>query len=169
MTAIIVCPLIDVERQIAENRPSHLVSLLGPDRPHRTYDGIAAANHLRLTFHDVAAPAPGLTAPGMDDARAIIAFLKAWDRQSPVLIHCWAGISRSTAAAYTALCMARPRADELDLAQELRKASPTATPNPLLVSYADTLLERSGQMTRAVDRIGRGENAFLGAPFQLPL
>ena len=56
-------------------------------------------------------------------------FLKEWDRKRPMLIHCWAGISRSTAAAYTALCLFRPQADEEELAWELRTASPSATPN----------------------------------------
>ena len=97
----------------------------------------------------------------------IIAFLQAWDRQSPVLIHCWAGISRSTASAYTALCMLRPKADEEELAFELRAASPSATPNRLIISHTDALLGRQGRMSRAIEKIGRGESAFEGTPFIL--
>jgi predicted protein tyrosine phosphatase len=97
----------------------------------------------------------------------ILHFVRGWDRSAPILIHCWAGISRSTASAYTALCMLRPSADEEELARELRAASPSATPNRLIVSYADALLGRNGRMSRAIEKIGRGEHAYLGKPFVL--
>jgi len=84
-----------------------------------------------------------------------------------MLIHCWAGISRSTAAAYTALCMLEPDASEQDLAWRLREASPSATPNRLIVSFTDQILGRRGRMLAAVDRIGRGAEAFEGKPFIL--
>ena len=84
-----------------------------------------------------------------------------------MLIHCWAGISRSTASAYTALCMLRPKADEEELALELRAASPSATPNRLIISLVDDILGRKGRMSRAIEKIGRGENAFEGKPFVL--
>jgi predicted protein tyrosine phosphatase len=84
-----------------------------------------------------------------------------------MLIHCWAGISRSTAAAYTALCLFRPGAAEEELAFELRAASPSATPNKLIVSLADDVLGRNGRMVKAIAKIGRGADAFEGTPFIL--
>ena len=92
-------------------------------------------------------------------------FFDEWDRGQPMLIHCWAGISRSTAAAYTAMCMVRPKADEEQLALELRALSPTATPNRLIVSHTDALLGRGGRMVKAVDAIGKGAEALEGTPF----
>ena len=77
------------------------------------------------------------------------------------------GISRSTAAAFTALCLYRPSADEEEIAWELREASPSATPNRLIVSLADDVLGRSGRMVRAIEQIGRGADAFEGTPFVL--
>jgi predicted protein tyrosine phosphatase len=83
------------------------------------------------------------------------------------LIHCWAGISRSTASAFAALCILRPSADEIELAQELRAASPSATPNRLITTQVDRLLGRKGRMLKAVEQIGRGANAYEGSPFIL--
>jgi predicted protein tyrosine phosphatase len=97
----------------------------------------------------------------------MLAFFQSWQREAPMLIHCWAGISRSTAAAFTALCMFRPQADEEELALELRRASPSATPNRLIVSLADDILGRQGRMVKAVEKIGRGADAFEGTPFIL--
>ena len=90
-----------------------------------------------------------------------------WDRKAPLLIHCWAGISRSTAAAFITLCALNPEADEFGLARALRRASATAYPNRRLVALGDEVLSRSGRMIAAVEDIGRGEFAEQGQVFSL--
>ena len=70
----------------------------------------------------------------------LVKFARDWDRKAPLLIHCWAGISRSTAAAFITLCALNPDIEELELARALRRASPTAYPNRLLVALADEAL-----------------------------
>ena len=164
---IIVCGLNAVQAQVDKHGVGRVVSLLGPDTPHRNFDGIVSDSHLKLTFHDVVEMMDGFSAPKATDAEKLIGFIETWDQKKPMLIHCWAGISRSTASAYTALCMLRPKADEEELAFELRAASPSATPNRLIISYTDKLLGRQGRMSRAIEKIGRGENAFEGTPFIL--
>ena len=57
-----------------------------------------------------------------------------------MVIHCFAGVSRSTAAAFIAACALAPKRDEFDVARALRAASPTATPNARLVALADRAL-----------------------------
>ena len=164
---IIVCPLNKVQPLVDEHGVSHVVSLLGPDTPRRSFDKIEQERHLWLSFHDIVQPTDGFTLPRAADAEKLVSFLKGWDRSTPMLIHCWAGISRSTAAAYTALCLLKPEADEEELAWHLRHASPSATPNRLIVSFTDALLGRDGRMVRAIDKIGRGADAFEGTPFFL--
>ncbi len=164
---IIVCGLNAVEQQIERHGARSVISLLGPETPHRAFAGIEADRHLKLTMHDIIDLTEGFSAPRANDAERLIGFVSSWDQTEPLLIHCWAGISRSTASAYTALCMLRPDASEDDLAWELRQASPSATPNRLIVSHADALLKRGGRMSRAIEAIGRGENAFEGTPFTL--
>ena len=164
---IIVCPLNKVQPLIDQHKARHVVTLLAPDTPHDMPRGIAEGRHLKLYFHDIVQHMDGHTPPRAADAERLIAFLEDWDRADPMLIHCWAGISRSTAAAYTALCMFRPQADEEELAFELRKASPSATPNRLIVSLADEVLGRNGRMVKAIEKIGRGADAFEGTPFVL--
>ena len=164
---IIVCPLNKVQDLVTAHDVGHVVTLLAPDTPHESPRGVPRDRHLRLYFHDIVQDMAGHTPPKAADAERLIAFLEAWDRQQPMLIHCWAGISRSTAAAFTALCLYRPQADEEEIAFELREASPSATPNRLIVSLADQVMGRGGRMVRAVERIGRGADAFEGTPFIL--
>ncbi len=169
MPRLIVSPLSAVDAISREHRPSHLVSLLGPDSDMQRPDGIAPANHLSLVFNDISTPIADLIAPTEAHVDRLIAFLTDWDRGQPMLIHCWAGISRSTAAAYIALCLHRPDDDEAELARLLRRASPTATPNPLMVALGDIALDRDGRMVDAIDTIGRGAEAWEGKVFTLPL
>ena len=86
-----------------------------------------------------------------------------------MLIHCWAGISRSTATAFAALCILRPDEDEMSLALDLRAASASATPNRLITTKMDKVLGREGRMLRAVESIGRGADAFEGSAFTLKI
>jgi predicted protein tyrosine phosphatase len=163
---IIVSPLAAVQLLINKHKVSHVVSLLGPETPHRCFSGIADSHHLKLTFHDIIEPAEGLTPPAADHVETLIGFLKAREGHDPLLIHCWAGISRSTASAFTAMCLYNPDRDEYKLAQQLRGLSHVATPNRRIVAFADDIMGRSGRMVDAVDAIGRGEEAFEGVIFQ---
>ena len=164
---IVVCPLHAVETQIEAHQASHVVSLLGPEHMINTPLRIDRDKHLQLTLHDIAMPIEGHISPGETHVRQLIHFLQGWDRARPMIIHCWAGISRSTASAYTAQCLFHPERSEAELAQELRAASPIATPNPMIVAAADALLERKGRMSEAIDAIGRGQSAWEGNVFTL--
>jgi predicted protein tyrosine phosphatase len=162
---IIVCGLQAAQTQIDLHNAKSVIGILGPDMPHPNYNNIE--NHLKLTFNDINADTSGLISPGEQDAKRLIAFVECWDQQKPMLIHCWAGISRSTASAFAALCILRPQQDEIEIAQELRRASPSATPNRLITKHVDQILGRHGRMSAAVESVGRGANAYEGAPFTL--
>jgi predicted protein tyrosine phosphatase len=164
---IIVGPLSKVQPLIDAHGVRHVVTLLAPETPLENPRGVDQERHLKLFFHDIVQHMDGHTPPTTADAEKMLAFFQSWQREAPMLIHCWAGISRSTAAAFTALCMLRPAADEEELAFELRRASPSATPNRLIVSLADDILGRQGRMVKAVEKIGRGADAFEGVPFIL--
>jgi predicted protein tyrosine phosphatase len=166
---IIVCPLNAVAEQASLHRARHAVSLLGPPTLPPDISGIGPDNHLKLLFHDILAGREGLEPPQAVHVERLLSFVRAWPRQAPLLIHCYAGISRSTAAAYISWCAIRPELDEAQLAERLRAASPSATPNALMVSFADALLGRQGAMVRAIAAIGRGEEAYEGTPFRLDI
>ncbi len=130
---------------------------------------IAEANHLFLSLHDIAEPQEGMTLPGEAHMRTLLDFAQNWNRTRPLVINCYAGISRSTASAYIIAAALQPSRDEGELAQALRLASPSATPNPRLVALADAMLDRRGRMVEAIQSIGRGADAFEGVPFALDI
>ena len=91
------------------------------------------------------------------------------NRRAPLVVHCFAGISRSTASAFASVCALNPDRDEASIAQALRRASRTATPNIRIVALADRLLGHDGRMVAAINQIGRGELAAEAEPFRLDL
>jgi predicted protein tyrosine phosphatase len=164
-----VCPLSKVDATVASTRADRLLSLLAPGTAMMRPATIAEANHLLLSLHDIAEPQEGMTLPGETHMRTLLDFAKSWDRARPLVINCYAGISRSTASAYIIAAALQPSRDEEELAQALRQASPSATPNPRLIALADTMLGRQGRMVEAVQSIGRGADAFEGVPFALDI
>ena len=169
MPRLHVCSLALIGATIAESGARSLVSLLSPETAVARPDAIAPERHLHLAVSDIVAPMPGQVLPEATHLGALLVFFRAWDRAEPMVIHCWAGVSRSTAAAYIAACALRPERDEFAIARSLRAASATATPNARLVALADEALGRGGRMNAAIAQIGRGEACLEGAPFALEL
>ena len=169
MPTLHVCPLSRLPETIAAHGAGHLVTLATLGSAVERPAAIRPEHHLRVGFSDIVAPLEGHLPPGEAHVRAVLDFATAWPREWPMVIHCYAGISRSTAAAYAVACALRPSVDEADLARELRHLAPSATPNWLFVEIADRLLGREGRMSAAVMEIGRGAEAFEGTPFRIPL
>ena len=164
-----VCSLARLQETIEGTGARHVVSLIGDevriDRP----STVVEENHLWLRLHDISAPSDGYVMPDEDHVADLLRFVRRWDRRAPLVVHCYAGISRSTASAFASVCALNPNRDEESIAQALRHASPTATPNIRIVSLADRLLGREGRMVAAIETIGRGALAAEGAPFRLDL
>lgn len=169
MSSIHVCSLARLADTVARSGARHLVTVVNEGTPVTRPAAIAAERHLILGFNDITEPMEGMTAPAAEHIARLVDFVSRWDRVSPLVVHCYAGISRSTAGAFIALCTAAPDRDEREIAYRLRRASPTALPNPLMVHHADTILARGGRMERAIAAIGPAADAFEGLPFSLTL
>lgn len=162
-----VCSLRAIEETVRRHNASRLLTCLNDDFLVETPELIKPDDHLRLAMHDISEPLAEHVPPNEDHVAQIIDFALAWGGEGPMVVHCWAGISRSTAAAFTALCAINPGASEEAIAFAMREASPTAYPNRLIVRLADVALGRKGRMTRAIEAIGRGTAAMEAVPFSV--
>jgi predicted protein tyrosine phosphatase len=175
MSHIHVCALSKIHENLERTGATHLMSLIGHKIEFTRPERIEPQNYLRVKVSDIVPQDDGSRTPEHQcdghiltehtHVHDIINFVKGWDRQAPMLIHCYAGVSRSTAAAYTAMLVLKPELDEMELALELRKLSPTATPNPHIIALADGILNRNGRMITAIQSIGRGADCFEGVEF----
>jgi predicted protein tyrosine phosphatase len=162
---IVVCPLSQVERLSAELGVGHVLTLLG--EPAKAVTPAGVTDHLVVNIHDIVITTEAQILAESAHVQQVIDFARAWDGATPMLVHCFAGISRSTASAFIVACVKQPGRDEREIAQAIRDASATASPNRHLVALADDLLGREGRMVAAIERIGVGEPAPEGIPFTL--
>lgn len=154
---------------VAWLRPGHLVSLMDSCAGIPTPPEIAPGDHLRIDMHDIVEPMPGCAAPDESHLRLLLDFGAAWTGERPVLVHCMAGVSRSSAAALILACQRNAAGAEAAIARRLRAAGGWTSPNRRMVQIADDLLGRRGRLLDALDAMGPPTSIFADFPLALPL
>jgi predicted protein tyrosine phosphatase len=169
MPRLHVCSLARVAETVRVTGARSLVTLINLDTLVARPAEIDAERHLFIGMSDIVEPVDGHVLPDEEHVRKLIAFGKSWDRNEPLVIHCHAGVSRSTAAAFIIACALAPSRSEGEIADAIRRGSDTATPNRRMIAIADAMLKRDGRMVAAVERIGRGSDCYEGIPFVLEI
>jgi predicted protein tyrosine phosphatase len=137
---------------------THVLSILAPDWPDPlAFAAFAPHQRLVLRFHDIIEPTPDRLLPSRDDVERLLAFGRELGEPaaSHLLVHCQAGVSRSTAAAALILAQAdplRPARAVLDAVAQMR---PRAWPNLRILELGDALLGRNGEIVAAAGAIYR--------------
>jgi predicted protein tyrosine phosphatase len=164
-----VCSLAALPETVKATGASHIMTVMAKVDQVQRPASVLEINHLRVQVDDITEQMDGFVAPCETHIEQILNFVRSWDRHAPMVVHCFAGISRSTASAFAAACMLNPHRDEIAIARQIRAASPIAQPNRLIVSLADRALGRDGRMLRALDEMGTGSMTVEGRPFRVDL
>jgi predicted protein tyrosine phosphatase len=152
---IFVCPLSKLLEMMERHKPTRVVSVLDPGSSFPELGAPYVEKHLRLEFHDIHFPVFTYVMPAPAHVDRLLNFMTRWNPEDSLLIHCRAGIGRSTATAFIAACFRNPHTDEHEIAAALRRAAPFARPNEALVRLADEALGRKGRMLAAITETGR--------------
>ena len=149
-----ICGLDELETH-RSNRATHVLSILDPGYPEPAVFGRYDPHHrLTLRFHDIIGPWPGWEAPEREHVERLVRFGAELDEAGPalrhLLVHCHAGISRSTAALTTLLARHTPLGDESAIFERIREIRPIAWPNSRMVAFADEILGRGGRLNAAL-------------------
>ncbi|HEX6440716.1 MAG TPA: protein-tyrosine-phosphatase [Stellaceae bacterium] len=153
-----ICGIPELDEHCAAG-VTHVLSILDPgyeDPP--IFAAFGPHHRLALRFHDVIDPRPDCLAPSRADVARLLGFgLDLIHARDPhLLIHCHAGVSRSTASAALILAQAwpdRPARAVLDSVVAIR---PRAWPNLRILEFGDALLGRNGEIVAAVAAVYRG-------------
>ena len=164
-----VCSLAALPETVKVTGASHVLTVMANVEQVQRPASVLPANHLKISMDDITEHMDGFVAPSEDHVERVLAFVRSWDRAAPLVVHCYAGISRSTASAFAAVCMLNPHRDEISIARQIRAASPIAQPNRLIVGLADRMLGRDGRMLRALDEMGPGSMMVEGRPFRVEI
>lgn len=164
-----VCSLAALPATVQATGASHVLTVMANVDQVQRPASVLAANHLKVQVDDITEAIEGFVAPSEKHIEQMLNFVRGWDRSAPLVVHCYAGISRSTASAFAAVCALNPHRDEIAIARLIRKASPIAQPNRLIVGLADKALGREGRMLRALDEMGPSTLTNVGEPFRIDL
>jgi predicted protein tyrosine phosphatase len=137
---------------------THVLSILDPEWPDPpAFAGFAPHRRLALRFHDVIEPVPDRLAPSRYDVEQLLEFGRELDEPaaSHLLVHCHAGVSRSTAAAALILAQAYPERQARDALEAVALMRPRAWPNLRMLEFGDELLGRNGELVAAAGAIYR--------------
>ena len=131
---------------------THVLSLLDPGSPEPEAFGIFDPHRrLELRFHDVIDADPGCVPPERPDVEQLLSFGRDLGsaKGGHLLVHCHAGVSRSTAAATLILAQARPDRPAEEALQTVVRRRPRAWPNLRILELGDALLGRRGEIVVA--------------------
>jgi predicted protein tyrosine phosphatase len=152
-----ICGIPELDEHCAAG-VTHVLSILDPDTPDPpAFAAFAPHRRLALRFHDVIEPLPDRLAPARADVERLLAFGHELSGTpgSHLLIHCHAGVSRSTASAALILAQARPDRSARDTLDAVAQLRPRAWPNLRMLEFGDDLLGRNGEIVAAVAAIYR--------------
>ena len=152
-----ICGIPELDEHCAAG-VTHVLSILDPDTPDPpAFAAFAPHRRLALRFHDVIEPLPARLPPARADVERLLAFGHelSGTPESHLLIHCHAGVSRSTASAALILAQARPDRSARDTLDAVAQLRPRAWPNLRMLEFGDDLLGRNGEIVAAVAAIYR--------------
>ncbi len=128
---------------------------VSPERPPAGWRN--AVRRLRLEFEDTLSESEG--GPGAADVERLLSFAQEVAAQpGGILVHCQAGISRSTAAAAIILAVVLGEGKEVEALAEVYRVQPLARPNARMIELADAALGRRGALVRAACRAAEQEH-----------
>ena len=168
VTDIHVCSLSRLEETVEQTGARYVISAINPWSIPATPASVYDDNHLRLAINDIDAPHGELVHPEAHHIETLIGFAKKWAKDGPLVIHCLAGVSRSSASAFIVACALNQSAKETTIARTLRNASDTAHPNPLMIRLADEFLGRNGRMIAAIQNLSPSVAIMEASTFTIP-
>lgn len=133
---------------------THVLSILDPGWPDpAAFSDFGPHHRVALRFHDIIGPTPGEILPTREDVATLLDYGREVATAGPdahLLIHCHAGVSRSTASAALLLAQSEPERPPADIFAEIARLRPRAWPNLLILEHGEAALGRPGEIAPAV-------------------
>jgi len=143
---------------------THVLSILDPAWPvPDAFGTFGEHERLELRFHDLIEDTADMLVPEREHVAQVLAFGRTLlDEPAPgahLLVHCHAGISRSTASMILIVAQARPQVPAEAIVQEIFRMRPKAWPNLRIIEMGDAMLGRGGTLVAAVTAVYREQLA----------
>ena len=151
---IAICGAAEL-RDLKHDAFTHVVSIWAADAPRNVeaqLNGMfpKAQRHV-VFFDDVINETEDPSGPNPEHVRAILHFGRTLTENDTLLVQCLAGISRSSAAAFSIGYQLMGPWSEQAILDHLIQLRPHILPNLRMVRMADVILERGGAMNSTVE------------------
>ena len=167
---ILVCGIDELAGH-CETRVTHVLSILDPGWPiPEAFGSFGAHAKLELRFNDAIEPRPGVALPDSADVDRLLAFGRGLAAGDSLLVHCHAGVSRSSAAMALLVAQAVPDASGRQVFAEILRIRPQIWPNLRIVELGDAALGRGGDLVAGASGVYRAQmerTPGLGEQFRL--
>ncbi len=156
---ITVCGIEELEGHGAAG-PSHVLSILDPDHPvPEAFGAFGEHEKVELRFHDIIEETPGEILPQPGHVESILGLgrdlLAEPAGTRHLLVHCHAGISRSTAGMALILAQALPDLPAEAIVRLVHGIREKAWPNLRIMELGDSMLGRGGALVAATHALHR--------------
>jgi predicted protein tyrosine phosphatase len=144
-----------------DGKVSHVLSILDPEWPvPEAFGAFGEHAKLELRFHDIIdEPNADMIAPGREHVAQLLSFGHGLSQEpqadAHLLVHCHAGVSRSTASMALILAQALPDVAANRVLEEVLRIRPQAWPNLRILELGDAQLNRRGELVAAAAGIYR--------------
>jgi predicted protein tyrosine phosphatase len=154
-----ICGIPEIDEHCAAG-VTHILSIHDPDLADPPeFGGFPRHRRLSLRCHDIIEPRPGLVAPSYEQVEQVLEFgreLGDAPHKYHLLVHCHAGVSRSTAAAALILAQAAPDKPAREVFEAVVRLRPRAWPNLRILEFGDRILGRNGEIVAVAPEVYRG-------------
>jgi len=164
---IIISPLSLASKMIEKYNVNYIISILSPGESFPVFNDIKNTNHLKLSFNDITCQKKNLIEPALYHVENILNFSKKCSKNETLLIHCYAGISRSTAVALILYSYYKKDIKADFIAKKFRSLSPFANPNSLLLKLGDHLIGNNNVLTECHGLLKKPKLTYENKPFVL--
>ncbi len=97
-----VCSLAALSDTVRATGASHVLTVMANVDQVQRPQSVLPENHLKVSMDDITEQIDGFVTPSDSHIKQVLNFVRGWDRGAPLVVHCYAGISRSTASAFAA-------------------------------------------------------------------
>ena len=147
---------------MADAGVTHVLSILDPEWPVPEVFGTYGEHaKLELRFDDIIEDAPGESPPQYTHVEQLLAFGRTLDGETGahLLVHCHAGVSRSSASMALLIAQALPNRPADAVFADVLAIRPQIWPNLRIIEMGDALLRRNGALVAALAEIYRRQIA----------
>jgi predicted protein tyrosine phosphatase len=147
MFEIRICGFSELQDCIRQFNPTHVISVIRSIEP-------IEGKHLVIPCDDIPMPIEGMQEPTSEHLAAAMAFTEHLNENDRVIVHCFAGQSRSTAIAIAILIQHGLTSKQaFDHVSRLRSI---LLPNTRIIEYTDAYFNLGGELIQLVEDHRRG-------------